>query len=73
MRPQIKGLWREIGNTQGPPWPRGPWEEKATEAVLRFLRGTRVGCISTRRKPPEEECVGQGEGGEEGESEEGRP
>ena len=36
------------------------WKEKATEAALRFLRDTRVGCISTRRKPPEEECDGNG-------------
>ena len=41
------------------------WKEKATETVLRFLGGTRVGCISTRRKPPEEDCDGDG-AGEEG-------
>ena len=29
------------------------WKEKSTEAVLVFLK-TRVGCVSTRRKLPEE-------------------
>ena len=45
-------------------------KEKATDAVLAFLRDTRVGCISIRRKPPEEECDGEGEDGGEGESNE---
>ena len=53
--------------------PRAPsvklWKEKATEAVLVFLRNTRVGCISTRRKPPEEEY--DGEGGDIEEEEDG--
>ena len=27
---------------------------------MRSLRDTRVGCISTRREPPEEDCEGMG-------------
>ena len=39
--------------------PKGPLgqaavEEKATEAVLDLLRDTRVGCMVTTRRPPEE-------------------
>ena len=34
------------------------WEEKAVEAVLRFLEDTRVGCIVTPMRPPEEEGGG---------------
>ena len=38
------------------------WE--ATEAVLEFLRTTRVGCIGAERVPPEDrEEVSDGEGG----------
>ena len=50
------------------------WGEKSTEAVLSFLGSTRVGCISVRRKVPEEAAEaedttesGSGEEGEEGE------
>ena len=32
------------------------WRERSTEDVLVFLRITRVGCISTTRKLPEEWC-----------------
>ena len=32
--------------------------------VLEGYQGSRVGCISTRRTPPEEECGGDGSGGE---------
>ena len=57
--------------------PRAPsvkwlWRGKATEVVLDFLRGARVGCISTRRKPPEEECDGEGEELSQEEDEGGR-
>ena len=50
-------------------WPRAPsvrhlWEGKATEAVLEFLRTTRVGCRGLGRVPPE--VRGEVEGGEEG-------
>ena len=38
-------------------------EGEATEAVLRFLRDTRVGCISIRSKPPEEGVDGNGSDG----------
>ena len=40
------------------------WKERATEAMLAFLGSTRVGCITTRRRPPEEGCEGGGSGGE---------
>ena len=30
------------------------WEGKATDAVLEFLRTTRVGCVGTGRVPPED-------------------
>ena len=47
------------------------WKDKATEAatevVLDFLRSTRVGCLVTLRRPPEEEE------GEESEGENGGP
>ena len=48
------------------------WKEKSTEAVLVFLKSTRVGCVSTRRKLPEEgeedlyEEAVAGDAGEEG-------
>ena len=46
------------------------WKEKSTEAVLKMLRDTRIGCISTRRVPPGErlgeEMAGSGDEGEEG-------
>ena len=61
-----EGLWKH---------PRAPsvkrlWKKKAAEAVLVFLSGTRVGCISTTTKPPDEECDEVRTGGE---SEEGGP
>ena len=65
-------LWKDIEKTCGRKHPRAPpvkwlWKEKSTEAVLAFLRDTRVGCISTRRKPPEEYDGGVSGGeGEEG-------
>ena len=43
------------------------WDGRATEAVLDFLRTTRIGCIGADRGPPEEEE------GEESEGEEGGP
>ena len=36
------------------------------EAVLEFLRTTRVGCIETERAPPEEEEEGEVSKGEQG-------
>ena len=56
----------------GAPLVKRLWKEKVTEAVLKFLRDTRVRCISTKRKPPEEECDGEVSNNDEGE-EEGRP
>ena len=57
--------------TPKPPSVRWLWKEKSAEAVLGFLRGTRVGCISTRRKPPEERDEGWEEAGAGNEGEEG--
>ena len=62
MAPDHK-LWRDIGKVCGWKHPRAPsvkWlrKEKATEAVLVFLRNTRVGCISMRRKLLEEDRDG---------------
>ena len=73
--PQIRKLWKEIGKAHGWEHPRAPsgkwlWKEKSTEAVLVFLKSTRVGCISTRRQLPEEgeENLGEeGGGGDAGE------
>ena len=57
--PQIRRLWRDIGKDHGWKHPRASsgkclWKEKSIEVVLAFLGSTRVGCISTRRTPPEE-------------------
>ena len=66
--PQTKKLWKDIGKAHGRKHPRAPsvkwlWRENSTEAVLMFLRSTRVGCI---RKLPEgrEECEVTGSGDE---------
>ena len=44
------------------------WDGRATEAVIKFLRTTRVGCVGTERVPPEEEegDISEGEEGEPG-------
>ena len=68
--PQIRRLWRDIGKAHGWKHPRAPlgkWlgKGKSTEVVLAFLGGTRVGCISARRAPPEE--VQGADFGDEGE------
>ena len=71
-RPQIRRLWRRVGKDCGWKRPRAPavrklWREEATEAVLEFLRDTRVGCWTASRgagRPAEE--ADQGDGGEEG-------
>ena len=73
--PQIRKLWRDIGKACGWKHPRASsanrlWKEKATAAVLAFLRNTGVGCTTTKRKPPEEEYDGDVS---DGEGEEGRP
>ena len=66
--PQISRLWRDIGKADGWKRPRAPsvkwlWKERSTEAVLVISGNTRVGCISTRREPQEEECDREGSGG----------
>ena len=58
-------MWKEIGKACEWKQPRTAsvrllWDGWATEAVLEFLRTTRVGCIGTERVPSEE---GEGEGG----------
>ena len=65
--PQVRRLWKDIGKACRWKHPRAPsvkwlWKKKATEAVLVFLRDTRVGCISTGREPPEKKRGGEGGG-----------
>ena len=53
-RPQIRRLRRRVGKDCGWKHPRAPavrklWREEATEAVLKFLRDTRVGCWTASR------------------------
>ena len=48
---QIRRLWEDIGKACRWKHPRAPsverlWKEKATEAVLRFLKDARMGCIA---------------------------
>ena len=70
--PQARRMWKEVGEALGWRRPRAPsvrflWDGRSTEAVLKFLRSTRVGSIGAERVPPEEEE------GEESEGEEGGP
>ena len=71
-RPQIRRLWRRVGKDCGWKHPRAPavrklWREEATEAVLEFLRDTRVGCwTASRRAERLAEEADQGDGGEDG-------
>ena len=69
--PQARKLWKEIGRACEWEHPRAPsirllWDGRATEAVLEFLRTTRVGCTGVERVPPEGE-------GKDNEGEKGRP
>ena len=59
------------GNIQGSLWQVAV--EKSREAVLAFLGSTSVGCISVRRKVPEEaeDTTGISSGDEREEGEEG--
>ena len=66
-------MWKGIGKAHGWKYPRAPsvkwlWKVKSTESVLGLLRDTRIGCISTKRRLPEEryEEAGSGDEGEEG-------
>ena len=82
-KPQIKELWKDVGFLCGWKHPRTPRmallfrDERATRAVLSFLRKTKVGQIVTI--PPRDEAGGEGEdeGSEEerveAEGEEGGP
>ena len=72
-KPQIRRLWKDIGKAQEWKYPRAPsgkwlWKEKSTEAVLAFLRDTRVGCVRAERKLSEDSWArtGSGDEGEEG-------
>ena len=71
-RPQIRRLWKRVGKDCGWEHPRAPavrklWREEATEAVLEFLRDTRVGCWTASRGAERlAEEADQGNGGEEG-------
>ena len=63
-------MWAKIGKVPACGWrhPKSPsakhlWRDKATEAVLESLKGTRVGCLVTVRRLPREE--GKGEENEE--------
>ena len=52
-------MWKDIGEACEWEHPRIPsvrplWDGRATEAVLEFLRTTRVGCIGAERIPPED-------------------
>ena len=71
--PQIRRLWKDTGKAQEWKHPRAPsgkwlWKKKSTEAVLAFLRDTRVGCVRVERRLPEDAGVrtGSGDEGEEG-------
>ena len=64
-----EGVWVEASF----PSVKWLWKEKATDAVLRFLKGTRVGYISTRGKPPVKEYGRDGTDGGEGEEYEPGP
>ena len=71
-------MWKDVGRAHGWKHLRAPsvkwlWRDKSTEAVLVFLGNTRVGCISARRKPPEEECDEVGLGDERDEDGPGAP
>ena len=62
-------MWKDIGEACEWEHPRIPsvrllWDGPATEAVLEFLRTTRVGCIGAERLSPEDR--GEVSDGEEG-------
>ena len=66
-------LWKEVGEALGLKKPRAPsvrylGEVKAVDAVLEFLRTTRVGCVGVGRVPPEDrgdDSDGEEEGGQD--------
>ena len=64
-KPQIKELWKDVGYLCGWKHPRAPrmallfGDERATRAVLSFLRKTKVGQMVTI--PPRDEAGGEGE------------
>ena len=54
LAPQIRRLWRRIGKDCGwehlrVPAVRWLWDERATGAVLEFLKDTRAGCRTPTR------------------------
>ena len=62
-------MWQEIGRACGRKQPRAPsvrntfGDERATEAVLTFLRDTNVGCMVAIAPLEEEGEVAEGEEG----------
>ena len=67
-RSQSRRLWKDVGEVCRRERPRAPsvrllWDGRATDAVLEFLRTTRVGCIGTGRVPPEDMEEVEGEKG----------
>ena len=80
--PQIQELWKEVGKRCGWKHSRAPRvallfsDERATKAVLSFLRKTRVGQLVTillRDGGGEEEAESERDERAEGEGEEGGP
>ena len=65
-------MWKDIVEACEWEHPRTPsvrllWDGRATEAVLEFLRTTRVRCMGTERVPPEDKGeIREGEEGEPG-------
>ena len=75
--PYTRKMWKSIGKAHGWKHPKSPsikwlWKERSTEAVLKMLGETRIGCISTRRAFPVESDM-EGPGGTGDEGEEGGP
>lgn len=59
-------MWKRMGKACGWGHPRAPsfrllWDERAMEAVLEFLRDTKVGYMVTVRVPEEEGLDSEGE------------
>ena len=70
-------MWKVIGKSHRWKLPKSPaikwlWKAKLTEAVLKMLGKTRIGCISTRPVSPVDSNM-EGPGGTGGEGEEGGP
>ena len=67
-RPQTRRLWKDVGEALEWDRPKAPsvrhlWKGKATDAVLEFLRTTRVGCVGIGGISPEDREEASGEEG----------